>query len=61
MRNPFFLTYGLILLGLVGYAEYSGWSPTAVNQLRNVPKTIRDNPGAYRSQYGGFHRYIGGK
>jgi len=61
MRNPLFLTYGLLILGLTGYAEYSGWSLTPVNQLRNVPKTIRDNPGAYRSQYGGFHRYIGGK
>ena len=61
MRNPFFLTYGLLILGLTGYAEYSGLSLTTVNQLRNVPKTIRDNPGAYRSQYGGFHRYIGGK
>lgn len=61
MRNPLFLTYGLILLGLVGYAEYSGWSPNPANQLRNVPKTIRDNPGAYRSVYGGYHRYFGGK
>ena len=50
-----------MLIGLTGFAEYSGWSPTRVNQLRDVPKTIRDNPGAYRSHYGGYSRYIGGK
>ena len=61
MRHPIFLTYGIVLLGLVGLAEYTGWSPGRVNELRNVPKTVRDNPGAYRSTYGGYSRYIGGK
>ncbi len=61
MQHPLFLAYGIMLLGLAGFAEYSGWSPTRVNELRNVPKTIRDNPGAYRSIYGGFSRYTGGK
>ncbi len=61
MQHPMFLIYGVILLGLTGFAEYSGWSPTRVNEVRNVPKTIRDNPGAYRSIYGGFARYTGGK
>ena len=61
LRHPLFLAYGLMLLGLTGVAEYSGWSPTRVNQLRDVPKTIRDNPGAYRSHYGGYSRYTGGK
>ena len=61
MRHPIFLTYGIVLLGLVSLAEYTGWSPGRVNELRNVPKTVRDNPGAYRSTYGGYSRYIGGK
>ena len=61
MRHPLFLPYGLMLLGLVSVAEYKGWSPTRVNEVRNVPKTVRDNPGAYRSHYGGFYRYFGGK
>ena len=61
MQHPLFLLYGLMLLGLAGFAEYSGWSPTRANQLRDVPKTIRDNPGAYRSHYAGYSRYIGGK
>jgi hypothetical protein len=61
MRNPLFLAYGPALIGLVGFGEYRGWSPTRVNELRDVPRTIRDNPGAYRSHYSGYPRYIGGK
>ena len=61
IRHPLFLPYGLLLLGLAGFAEYQGYSPTRVNELRDVPKTIRDNPGAYRSTYAGYPRYIGGK
>jgi hypothetical protein len=61
MRHPFYLTYGLMLLGLVGYAEYRGLSFTQVNQLSNIPKSVRDNPGAYRSHYMFYPRHIGGK
>jgi len=61
MRHPFFLTYGTLLVGLVGLAEYRGWSLLKVNEVKNVPKTVRDNPGAYRSHYAYFPRYIGGK
>ena len=48
MRHSFYLIYGLLVLGLMGAAEYSGWSLLSVNQIKNVPKTVRDNPGAYR-------------
>jgi hypothetical protein len=61
LRNPLFTIYGILLLLVTGMAEYRGWSLSSVNQLKNVPKTVRDNPGAYRSHYGGYSRYIGGK
>jgi hypothetical protein len=61
LRNPLFTIYGMVLLLVTGMAEYRGWSLSSVNQLKNVPKTVRDNPGAYRSHYGGYSRYIGGK
>jgi hypothetical protein len=51
----------LILLGVVAVAEYRGWSLTSVNELKNVPKSVRDNPGAYRSHYMYYPRHIGGK
>jgi hypothetical protein len=56
-----FTIYGILLLLVTGMAEYRGWSLSSVNQLKNIPKTVRDNPGAYRSHYGGYYRYMGGK
>ena len=61
MNTPVFVIYGLLLLGATGVAEYRGWSWNRINQQRVLPKSIRDNPGAYRSSYGGYSRYIGGK
>jgi hypothetical protein len=60
IRNVY-LVYGIIVLGLLGVAEYRGWSLDSVNQLKNVPKSVRDNPGSYRSVYSGYHHYTGGK
>lgn len=59
--SPLFLAWGVLVLGITGVAEYNGWSLARINQVENVPKTVRDNPGAYRSTYGYYHRYIGGK
>ncbi len=61
INNPLFLLYGFLLLGTTSYMEYRGWSFDRVNQHKVLPKSIRDNPGAYRSTYGGYSRYIGGK
>jgi hypothetical protein len=61
MRYPGYLIYGLLLLTGVTLAEYRGWSLSRVDQVKNVPKTVRDNPGAYRSHYGFYPRYVGGK
>jgi hypothetical protein len=61
LKSPLFLLYGVMLLGGSTYAHYSGLSLTRINEQKVLPKTIRDNPGAYRSMYGGYSRYIGGK
>ena len=61
MKNPLFMIYGVMLLGLSSFAQYSGWSFSRINEQKVLPKSIRDNPGAYRSTYGGYSRYIGGK
>jgi len=61
MFNTLYLAYGFLVLGLVGMAEYRGWSMDTMNQVKNVPRSIRDNPGAYRSVYSGYHHYTGGK
>jgi len=56
-----FLIYGLVVLALVSVAELRGWSLDRVDQVPNVPKTVRDNPGSYRSVYSSYHHYTGGK
>jgi hypothetical protein len=61
LNTPLFVIYGVLLLGVTSVAEYRGWSWSSINQQRVLPKSIRDNPGAYRSSYGGYSRYIGGK
>ena len=61
MIRNLYLVYGIIVLGLLGVAEYRGWSLNSVNEIKNVPKSVRDNPGSYRSAYGYYHHYTGGK
>jgi hypothetical protein len=60
-NHPFYLAFGMAVLSLVGMAEYRGWSLTSVNEVKNVPKTVRENPGVYRSVYRPYPHYTGGK
>lgn len=62
MLRSMFSIYGLLIAGVVGWSQWRGWSLDRVNELKNVPRSIRDNPGAWRSHYGGgIGRYSGGK
>jgi hypothetical protein len=56
-----YLAFGLAVLGLLGWAEYRGWSMLPTREERAGPRSVRDNPGAYRSPYVGTGRYTGGK
>jgi hypothetical protein len=60
-RHPIYFLFGLLVLGGIGAAELRGWTLLRATELRNVPRSIRDNPGAYRSIYRGGGRYMGGK
>ncbi len=61
MRSPLYLVYGVSLLAMMSWAEWRGWHLGVLNQARETPRSVRDNPGAYRSTYGGYSRYTGGK
>ena len=61
MFRKLYLAYGVLVLGGTGFAQYNGWSLDRINQLKNVPQSVRDNPGSYRSVYGFYHHYTGGK
>jgi hypothetical protein len=60
-RHPVYLLYGLLVLFGAGTAEYRGWSFTRLSEVKDVPRSVRDNPGSYRSIYHGFPHYTGGK
>ena len=61
MMQRIYLLYGMLVLGGAGFAQFHGWSPYSITQLKNVPKSVRDNPGSYRSVYHSYHGYTGGK
>ena len=61
LKHPIYTAYGLLMLGFLGFAEYRGFSFNSVNELKGVPKSVRDNPGSYRSHYRAVPRYFGGK
>jgi len=61
-RYPIYSLYAAMVFGTLGVAQWRGWSLNRVNEVKNVPRTIRDNPGSYRSHYGYYPgRYFGGK
>ena len=61
MMRTLYLIYGVGVMLALGVAQYQGWSLARVNGVKNVPRSIRDNPGAYRSIYSSYHHYTGGK
>ena len=60
IRALYMLYGGFVLLGLI-VAQYQGWSLARINEVKNVPRSVRDNPGSYRSVYSSYHHYTGGK
>jgi hypothetical protein len=61
MRHPLFTLYGLILATAAGWTSWRDFSLSRVDQTTVAPKSIRDNPGAYRPIYIPHRRYFGGK
>ena len=59
--NRIYLIYGIIVVALLGFGAYRGYSFASVSQVKNVPKSIRDNPGSYRAIYNSYYHYTGGK
>ena len=50
-RHPLYLALGLLLLASVAFVEWTGWTPSRPNEVKDVPRTVRDNPGSYRPVY----------
>lgn len=61
MFRRLYLLLGFLTLGTVAFGQYRGWSLDSIDQVKKVPKSVRDNPGSYRSVYSAYHHYTGGK
>ena len=59
--RPLYLLIGLLTVAATVTADVRGWLATRGDTLQNVPRSIRQNPGAYRSLYNGSPRVFGGK
>ena len=51
MKHPVYTILGAMLLLLLVVVEVRGWTPMRPTEVKNVPRSIRDNPGAYRPHY----------
>lgn len=61
MKFTGYSLYGLVVLGAVTLGQWAGFSASSVNEVKNVPKSVRENPGVYRSHYSWLPRWFGGK
>jgi hypothetical protein len=61
MSKNAFRIYCLLVLGWMTRALLLGWTWTSVDEVKQVPKSVRDNPGSYRSHYSSYRPYRWGK
>jgi hypothetical protein len=48
-----YTVFAALVLGALSWIHFTGWSPTDASEDKRVPNSVRDNPGSYRSTYGG--------
>ena len=53
-RSLLYAVYGVLIVAALGAAEWRGWSPFRPDEVKNVPLTVRNNPGSYRPHYSYF-------
>jgi hypothetical protein len=61
MKHPIYTLFGAAVLGLLSFGQWMGASFSSINEVKNIPKSVRENPGVYRSHYGFLPRWFGGK
>ncbi|MCX5905974.1 MAG: hypothetical protein NTY64_01975 [Deltaproteobacteria bacterium] len=52
--KTFYMIFGTAVLLFLSIAEYRGWSLARYDEVQGVPRSLRDNPGSYRSHYAGM-------
>lgn len=51
MRVALYAVWGTAVLLALGTAQYRGWSYTTATMNKTNPRSVRANPGSYRSPY----------
>jgi hypothetical protein len=46
-----FSVIGALLLAGLAWSSYTGWNFGTYQMVRNVPQSVRNNPGSYRSVF----------
>ena len=62
-RHPLYLLFGALVVAAAALADARGWTLASAVARRGAsgPRSVRENPGAYRSVYRGSARYRLGK
>jgi hypothetical protein len=56
-----YAVFASVVLAALAWVHFTGWSPSDVTEERGTPKSVRDNPGSYRSSYGATRPFTGAK
>lgn len=56
-----FHVYAIFLNTLLTAALWYGLGFASTDEVKGVPRSVRDNPGSYRSVYTHYTHYTGGK
>ncbi|HYM25746.1 MAG TPA: hypothetical protein VEU08_21160 [Vicinamibacterales bacterium] len=51
INKALYLILGLVVLGATAATEWRGWGTANVSEVKDVPRTVRNNPGSYRPHY----------
>ena len=51
MMRMGYVVFGVAVLSLVVAAEAFGWGMSSRSEVRDVPRTVRENPASYRPHY----------
>lgn len=51
MRAALYAVWGVAVLMALGTAQWRGLSFTSATMAKTNPRSVRDNPGSYRSPY----------
>ncbi len=64
-RHPLYLLFGGLVIAGAALADMRGWTLARATERRptagSSPRSVRENPGAYRSVYRSSGRYRVGK